>query len=176
MSINKGDKMQNPSPTQRKILLDAANSVDGYITKWPSNLKGASIQKVVDSLLSKGFIVEVVFEETPEATMYQITQEGRNTLNLEPNLPEEPKEATPTLKGKSPRGKLGIIFEMLQREQGATLQEVVDRTGWKGHTARGAISGQINKKWGFSVEKIVNTQRQKAYKIAIQSTEIKVPE
>lgn len=169
--------MQNLSMTQKEILLNAANSADGIIEKWPSNLKGASVTKVIDSLLSKGFIREMASEVgDSEFKQYQITQEGKNVLNSETSSQEEKKVSrSKPSKAKSPRGKLAIILEMLQREQGATVQEIMDETGWKRHTARGAISGQINKKWGFSIKKIVNEQGQKAYKVAEPEKEITVP-
>ena len=37
--------------------------------------------------------------------------------------------------------KIGQVLAMLQREEGATLAELVQATGWQAHTARAALTG-----------------------------------
>jgi hypothetical protein len=44
------------------------------------------------------------------------------------------------------RPKLFIIIEMLRRPSGATMQELIEVTGWKPNSIRGAISGAIGKR------------------------------
>jgi hypothetical protein len=40
---------------------------------------------------------------------------------------------------------------MLQRKNGATLAEIMDKMGWQGHTVRGFMAGAM-KKAGYQVE------------------------
>ena len=44
-----------------------------------------------------------------------------------------------------------MLIEMLKRPEGATIQQVVDATGWLPHTVRGAIAGALKKKLGLNV-------------------------
>jgi hypothetical protein len=44
-----------------------------------------------------------------------------------------------------------LLIAMLQRSDGATVDEIVAATLWLPHTARGAISGVLKKKPGFVV-------------------------
>ncbi len=39
-----------------------------------------------------------------------------------------------------PGGKLGLILDRLERKTGATVDELVDATGWQAHSVRGALS------------------------------------
>ena len=52
---------------------------------------------------------------------------------------------------KAPKGKLCALIELLRREGGATLDDMVAATGWQTHSVRGAISGHIKKKLGLEV-------------------------
>ncbi len=47
--------------------------------------------------------------------------------------------------------KLVRISELLKRPEGATLDEILELTGWKKHTARAAISHALKKKHGYHI-------------------------
>lgn len=47
--------------------------------------------------------------------------------------------------------KAATLLEMLQRKDGATLDEMTERTGWQSHTVRAAMTG-LRKK-GHVIEK-----------------------
>lgn len=62
----------------------------------------------------------------------------------------------PTLAGRPPKApregsKGAIVLELLKREGGATLQELMSATGWQKHSIRGFLSGTIGKKMGLTV-------------------------
>jgi hypothetical protein len=44
------------------------------------------------------------------------------------------------------------MIALLQRPEGATVEQIAAATGWQHHTIRGAISGALKKKLGFRVE------------------------
>jgi len=67
---------------------------------------------------------------------------------------------------KKPSGKLGKIVDLMLRAEGATIQEMVDATSWQKHSVRGAISGQIKKKWKYTVEKSMNSNSETVYHLA----------
>lgn len=48
--------------------------------------------------------------------------------------------------------KQQIIINLLSREGGACLEEMIKATNWKKHSIRGAISGGIKKKLGIKVQ------------------------
>ena len=74
--------------------------------------------------------------------------------------------ATSTRKPDStmrPGGKLGLILDRLERTAGATLDELVDATGWQKHSVHGALSRL--RSGGFAVRLEVKEGR-KAYRLA----------
>jgi len=50
-----------------------------------------------------------------------------------------------------PGSKIGKVVALLQRKEGATLEELVTATGWQVHTARAALTGL--KKRGYEIER-----------------------
>ena len=73
------------------------------------------------------------------------------------------KDAAPTAREGS---KKAIVIEMLRREHGATLADIMTATGWQAHSVRGFISGGLGKKMGLTVESFKRTDGERAYHIA----------
>ena len=46
--------------------------------------------------------------------------------------------------------KLDLLIEQLSQPNGATIQELVEVTGWQAHSVRGAIAGALRKK-GYAI-------------------------
>ncbi|MDQ3558231.1 MAG: DUF3489 domain-containing protein, partial [Pseudomonadota bacterium] len=50
-----------------------------------------------------------------------------------------------------PDTKQTQLVAMLQKPEGASLDEIVAATGWQAHTVRGAIAGALKKRLGLTV-------------------------
>jgi hypothetical protein len=48
--------------------------------------------------------------------------------------------------------KQAQMIDLLKRPEGATVEQIAERTGWQHHTIRGAISGALKKKLGLTIE------------------------
>jgi len=44
------------------------------------------------------------------------------------------------------RGKTDAIVDLLRRAEGATIDDLMEATGWQAHSVRGALSGTVKKK------------------------------
>ena len=64
---------------------------------------------------------------------------------------------------KRPGGKLGLILDRLGRKSGATIDELVETTGWQKHSVHGALSRLRSA--GFAV-RLESTVGRKAYRLA----------
>lgn len=78
------------------------------------------------------------------------------------------QNSTPNTASKSsvpPSSKLGQIIRLLQRTKGATIDDLVDATGWQPHSVRGAISGQLKKRHGLDVTATNDETRGRVYRL-----------
>jgi hypothetical protein len=65
----------------------------------------------------------------------------------------KPGKAAPPHKPTARAGtKQAQMIELLQRPEGATIEQIAAATGWQYHTIRGVISGALKKKLGLTVE------------------------
>jgi hypothetical protein len=56
------------------------------------------------------------------------------------------------------------VIAMLQRPEGATVDEVASATGWQRHTVRGVFSGALKKKLGLTIAS-AKEERGRVYRI-----------
>ena len=57
--------------------------------------------------------------------------------------------------------KQALVVEMLRRPEGATVDQIMEATGWQRHTVRSAFAGALKKKLGLTVtsEKVEGRKR-----------------
>jgi hypothetical protein len=150
------------SDTQSVILSTACARDDGLVFPIIASIKGGAVGNVCKSLLKRGLIEEV--QATDLNTVWRHDEElGSITLRATPlaysalgisektaEVPTEPARPAPKVE-RAKGGKQAMLIEMLKRPEGATIQQVVDATGWLPHTVRGAIAGALKKKLGLNV-------------------------
>jgi hypothetical protein len=183
----KRDLMTKLTDTQLIILSSASQREDGLAT-LPETLKGGAAQKVVAKLIASGFLKEVRVKgeqpawrtnETGHPVGLKVTKAGAAAIGVEHDTNDETdRPATPNsdeaesrapVKGRAdqaaPRAgsKQALVISLLQREGGATLDELVDATGWLQHTTRAALTG-LRKK-GNTIEKSKREDDKTAYSI-----------
>jgi len=147
--------MTKLTDTQLTVLTAASRREDGSILPLPKNLKGGAATKVVDALIRKGY-VERIAEGSPAGDdIPKITCEGLAAIDADPD--KKPKTPRKVRQGT----KQAVLIDMLRREEGATIGQVVEATGWQRHSVRGAISGALKKKLGLAVtsEKVDGAER-----------------
>ena len=76
------------------------------------------------------------------------------------------KKAAKAQESAGPRegSKTAQVIAMLQRKNGATLAEVMDKLGWKKHSVRGFMAGAM-KKAGYTVESFKPEGGDRTYRI-----------
>lgn len=62
--------------------------------------------------------------------------------------------------------KKATVLALLRRKDGATLDEIMQQTGWARHSVRGFISGTVSKRMGLKVESTKNEAGERTYHIA----------
>jgi hypothetical protein len=139
---------------QLVLLTSAAQRADGNLLPPPDSIgdQAARIRKAIPPLIEKGLVGE---KPADVATAWRengddhigafITPAGREAIGADEPAPGAehaslvlPPAVEPT--NKKPT-KSAQVIGMLQREEGATLAELVEATGWLPHTTRAALTG-----------------------------------
>jgi Protein of unknown function (DUF3489) len=108
---------------------------------------------------------------TPADTGATATKAGAQATDATAPAIEADRAAAPAKAGKRTKRKAKVtkaasadkpalragtkqagMIELLQRPEGATVEQIAAATGWQHHTIRGAISGALKKKLGLTVE------------------------
>jgi len=78
--------------------------------------------------------------------------------------PKAKKAAKTHETGPREGSKTSQVVAMLQRKNGATLTEIMEKMGWQKHTVRGMIAGSL-KKAGYKVESFKSDKGERTYRI-----------
>ena len=153
---------------QKSIVLHAANETNGEIRWFPEHIHGGAQQKILQSLASKRLITQL--DDTWRLTdlCYQeLRLPARVQLDAEiADIPVFVKSNKSDLGNKPVRQtKQQIMIDLLSRDEGASIPELMDATGWQQHTVRGALSGTLKKRLGLEIESIKTSVSDRTYRI-----------
>jgi hypothetical protein len=138
---------------QLVLLTSAAQRADGSLLPPPDSVgnQAARIRKVVPALIKHGLVsegpasaVSAWLQEGDDHVGVFITVTGREAIGATLPTPDvENFTAPPPVADSTDKKptKAALVLGLLQREEGATLPEIVAATGWLPHTTRAALTG-----------------------------------
>jgi hypothetical protein len=162
------------------VILSSASQRNDGLAVVPENVPTAPLNKALAKLTALGFLKEVRVkhdqplwrtDEEGKRLGLKITKAGSAAIGVAENGSgeQEPLPAPePTRGGKKaankhdpapaergePRGsKRAQIIALMQRKSGATLDEMVEATGWLPHTTRAALTGLRHKAFDITKSK-----------------------
>jgi hypothetical protein len=175
--------MPKLTDTQSNILSRAATRPGNLAMPLPDGLHGAAAMMSVTKMIERGWLEEVDADIRKGEPLWRETGDGHGTTlvatdagllavgvepvvvkttaairthTAQPPAPKRPKPRTGT--------KQGMLIGMLQRPEGATMEQIIGATGWQAHTARGAMSGALRKKLGLVVTSERETGKGRVYR------------
>ncbi|MEI4234854.1 DUF3489 domain-containing protein [Roseovarius sp. D22-M7] len=183
--------MSKLTDTQTIILSRAATRPGNLAMPLPEGLHGAAAKMSVARMISNGWLEEVdadirrgepLWRETGDGhgTTLIATEAGLEAIGIEPVVPKAtnvPRKAKPDPAATSEASeaptppairagtKQARIIALLQRPEGASIGEIVEATGWQGHSARGMISGALKKKLGLAITSRKEADRGTVYSL-----------
>ena len=143
------------TPTQHAILTHALAQTQGKVLWFPDALKGGAKDKVTESLRKGGYIAQVKRETV-------VTKAGYEALGLKPPFVEHRAVRT------RETSKQATVINMLNRTEGATIDQICEDTGWQPHTVRGAMAGALKKQLGLDIQSFKESGGARTYRIAVR--------
>lgn len=176
------------------VILSAASQRDDLAVELPERLRGGVAKSVLATLLAKALIEPVPdpdgYNDRPDAgfapVAYRVSEGGLAALGIESD--EEREAALPAAvlaDGDAQRGsagkeqangasatsalpragtKLAEVIALLERGNGASIDELTAATGWLAYTTRAALTGL--RKRGHVVPKAKREDGTTVYRIA----------
>lgn len=175
-----------PLTDTQLVLLSAASQREDGLLVQPDRLKGVIAQSVTSSLLARAYIEEVQVgrdephwrqDDDDQLFGFKITSIGLVAIGLsghsevaiapEPGMQpdEELPQSLPETAHEPPVERIGtkraLVVSLLQREEGADLDDLIQVTGWLPHTTRAALTGL--RKRGYDIGKRKSAQGRTVY-------------
>ncbi|MGO4386778.1 DUF3489 domain-containing protein [Microvirga sp. 2YAF29] len=174
--------------THTLLLSGASQRQDGLLDV--THLKGNALRVVTEKLLKNELVEEVVIsfdqlfyriDELENRIGLKITSAGLKAIGVDPEMAdgdvllatqsEENLQSTrPAMSESStdimPRAssKKAIVLSLLQREEGATIADMMSVTGWLPHSTRAALTGL--RKQGHTLVKAKTQDGKTAYHLS----------
>jgi hypothetical protein len=184
------------SDAQLIILGAAAQRADGSLLPLPESVaaKGAALSRVMIENLCKRKLAEErrTINGAPEWRRdgdrrplgLFITNAGLLALGIDDtekaSMPRQRKTAAAKPRGKARKAspskskqrgaasqsKQDVVIQMLRRQSGVTIEDIIAETGWQPHSVRGFFSGLVKKKLKLPLTSEVGKNGVRRYHIA----------
>jgi hypothetical protein len=149
---------QTTFTTEKELVSVTAEWPSGRLVEIWNQLPGvAAVRKFTD-------------RKTAVARIWKAVQ------TLEPAVapPAAQKRATKARSGRkataktdAPKAnKTATVLDLLRRDGGATLEDIMSATGWQAHSVRGFIGGVLGKRMGLTVESAKREDGKRTYSVA----------
>lgn len=178
--------MAKLNDTQLMILSAASQRRDFSVYPLPKSVKAGDGPKYLKKLLSLQMIEEAeaigdapvwrVHEDGYKVTLI-LADEGFKALGLEREVQQQAKKKASNNKTtleqsvthnslERPASKQSTMIALLQRMNGATIDELAEATGWQRHSVYGFMSGVLRKKLELSLSSEL-TSKGRTYRIEL---------
>lgn len=167
------------SDTQRRILKVAAKEPKADVREHMKDLKSPAIQnKVLESMIKHGLVAE---DPDAEGVTYVISEAGYAAIGKKPPAPaaqedttDPETEAEVPVKKREPKpkregaSKKQVMIDMLSCDEGTTMQQLMEATGWLKHSVHGGMANlkkEIQEKRGQTIVGTKDDGESRVYKI-----------
>lgn len=152
--------MPKLTDTHTLLLAHAAQRNSGSLFPLPEALAGtARTIKAIAALLRQRLVAEqetrvaaeIARQEDDRRVGVFITPAGLAAINASDGEGAAVRETASDADAATPRTKVSTVVALLERDEGATLPDLIAATGWLPHTTRAALTG-LRKK-GHAIER-----------------------
>jgi hypothetical protein len=160
LGLSKGSATIVAKGLLKKGLI-AERAALGHDAIWREAEDGRPMALIITKagLAAVGMLPEVAgdrkqAEDDPAQKAHDGAKRGP-TAPISPNQRRRPRSGS----------KLAMLVDLLERNEGATVDEMAAALGWQQHTIRGVMSGALAKKFGLVIVSEVTEGRGRVYRV-----------
>ena len=105
-------------------------------------------------------------EETKPSQAAASMPRQRKTAAAKPRKARKASAAKSKKRAAASQSKQKVVIQMLRRQSGVTIEEIIAKTGWQPHSVRGFFSGLVKKKLKLPLTSEVGKDGVRRYHIA----------
>jgi hypothetical protein len=140
-------------------LVEVWNSLPGATPVKKFKDRKAAVTRIWNAIQSLGEPVATRAAPKPHAAPVKPGPARKAT-------PSQPApQPAPQAKGARQGSKTRKILDLLNRPGGATLNQIMQATGWQAHSVRGFISGTLGKKMSLTVVSLRTGDGERSYSL-----------
>jgi Protein of unknown function (DUF3489) len=162
------EKLRHTKTTNRSFCIGATNDISLITSELPKRTDGVTFSSERELSLRtarwSGSRLVQVWNRLPNLQPVKKFTDRRTAIHRiwraiqEGHVNRLTDAGTQTIasnEARRPNTKSAHIIKLLQQPAGATLQSLMDLTGWQAHSVRGFLSAQLSKKRGLRIESFV---------------------
>ena len=159
LGLSKGSATIVAKALLKKALI-AERAALGHDAIWREAEDGRPMTLVITKagLAAVGMLPES--ESERKQAEDQSAQKDQDEAKRKPTAPVSQNQQRRPRSGS----KLAMLVELLERDEGATIEEMVAVLQWQQHTVRGVMSGALAKKFGLEIGSEVTEGRGRVYR------------
>ena len=171
--------------SQRSILKAASTQPKTDVREFMSHIKSPPIRdQVVNAMLNNGLVAQdpdaesvayiiseagivAIGKKMPPAPMKDAAEEQQDAAvpETEAKAPAKKREPKPKREGAS---KKQVMIDLMSREEGATVGQLMEATGWLKHSVHGAkatLNQELIEKRGLAITSTKGDGEERVYRV-----------
>ncbi len=165
-SAGKIAAIQPDSVTEAQMTFKTECELTGVTSEWPSK----SLVEMWNQLPGVTAVRKFTDRKSAVARIWKAVQ-TLEPSNVAPLAAQETGKKARSGRKAAPEAdapnanKTATVLDLLRREGGATLDDIMSATGWQAHSVRGFISGVLGRRMGLTVESTRREDGKRAYSV-----------
>ena len=124
--------------------------------------------------ISKSGLLALGIDETektkPSQAAASVTRQRKTAAAKSRTEARKASAAKPKGRAAPSQSKQDLVIQMLRRQSGVTIKDIIAKTGWQPHSVRGFFSGLVKKKLKLPLVSDVGKDGMRRYHIAPRSS------
>ena len=105
-------------------------------------------------------------EKTKPSQAASVTRQRKTAAAKSRTEARKASAAKPKGRAAPSQSKQDLVIQMLRRQSGVTIKDIIAKTGWQPHSVRGFLSGLVKKKLKLPLGSAVGKDGVRRYHIA----------